>query len=222
MDYKEKITELFSKGEGRLVDLFYELFCYILTLDFKQQVDSLQFVCENAKKIKNSDDNTIIIKEYYKEGMIEKYWENAIRLKDQSQQLAFDCSKNNIKLVDFYEKLWNLILTNKYCRSKREKAFGLCLIIDSNFIPYRAVGIGISMDDEQFNNIINEIKEFAIADMDMILQINYEQKTQQASLLAEKLQQLETLEQRSIFLSLLIEKIESKLKEKIQDYIHLL
>ena len=220
MDYKEKIKDLFSKGEGRVIDLFYELYCYVVTLDSSVQAEAIQYICENAKTFEPDESNNIIVRRHYKEEMIEKYWDNINKFKDNIKQLAYDLSKNNASPIEFYTLLWENLISNKICKNKHEKALALFMVVDSKFIPYRSVGIGLFMENEQFNKLSKKIADKIMKDVDFILQINYDQKTQRASLLVEKLCACQTLEEKSVFLSMLLDKIESNFKEKLENYIN--
>lgn len=219
MDYKEYIKNLFSKGDGRIIDLFYEIYCYVLSLDESEQVKAIQYICENVKNFENDKTDKIIIRQHYEEKIIEKCWKNATKFKGIIKELAFDSSKNNVKVTDFYLLLWKNLISNKICKNKYEKALALFMTVSTDFIPYRAVGSGLSMENEQFQQLSNNLSEEIMKDVDMILQINYEQKTQRASLLVEKLCSCNTLEEKSVFISMLIDKLESNFKEKLQEYI---
>lgn len=220
MNYKERIKELFSKGDGRVIDLFYEVYCYVCSLESSEQMAAIQYICDNAKNFENDEKDNIIIPKHYKDGMLERYWKNANRFRSAIKELAYDLSKNNVDSKEFYSLLWNNIISNKICKNKHEKALALFLVVDSKYIPYRAVGIGLSMENEQFNELSKKIAEKMMKDVDLILQIDYEQKTQRASLLVEKLCSCETFEEKSVFLSMLIDKLESDFKEKLEDYIN--
>lgn len=220
MNYKERIKDLFSKGEGRVIDLFYEVYNYVLSLDVSEQSEAIKYICENAKTFGTDEDNSIIIRRYFKEGTIEKNWDNANKFKTIIKEMAYDMSKDNADAKEFYSKLWESIISNKICKNKHEKALALFFIVDSKFIPYRAVGTGISMENEQYKNISQNIADKFMKDVDYILQIDYEQKTQKASLLTEKMCSLETLEEKSVFISMLLDKLESNFKEKLEDYIN--
>lgn len=220
MNYKERIKELFSKGDGRVIDLFYEVYCYVSSLESLEQVAAIQYICDNVKNFENDEEDNIIIPKHFKDGMLERYWKNANRFRSTIKELAYKLSKNNTDAKDFYSLLWDNIVSNKICKNKHEKALALFLVVDSKYIPYRAVGIGLSMENEQFNELSKKIAEKMMKDVDLILQIDYEQKTQRASLLVEKLCSCETLEEKSVFLSMLIDKLESDFKEKLEDYIN--
>lgn len=220
MSYKERIKELFSRGEGRVIDLFYEVYNYVLSLDVSEQLGAIQYICDNAKTFGNDEENNIVIRKHFKDGMIEKYWNNANRFKHITKELAYDMSKNNVEAIDFYLKLWENIVSNKICKNKYEKSLALLMIVDSKFIPYRTVGMGLSMNDEEFQEISSDIANKTLKDIDYILQIDYEQKTQRTSLLVEKMSSFETLEEKSVFLAMLLDIIESNFKEKLEDYIN--
>lgn len=219
MNYKEVIKDLFSKGDGRIIDLFYEVYNFVLTLDASEQAEAIQYICENAKTFENDEENNIIIRRYYREGMIERYWDNINKFKNIIKELAYDMSKNDADPTEFYLQLWKNITSNKVCKSKHEKALALFFVVDSKFIPYRAVGTGLSMENEQFKEISENIADRLMKDVDYILQIDYEQKTQRASLLAEIICSFESLEEKSVFISMLFDKIENNIKEKLEDYI---
>lgn len=220
MTYKEKIKDLFSKGDGRVIDLFYEVFCYILSLENSEQIDVVQYVCEKAKTFGTDDENNIKIRKYYTEEKFIKCLNNAEKFKLKAKELVYDSSKNNVSMIDFYEQFWDMLTSNRICKNRYEKALALFFVVDSDLVPYHAVGVGLSMDDSLFATILTERIEPLMNDVDMILRIDYDEKTQRASLLVDKLLSLETIEQKSVFMAILIDKLDDIFKEKLDKYIN--
>ena len=175
MEFKKVIDPIMARGEGRVIDIFYELFTLISSCESDIQSSAFQYVCENVKKIKMEEDNRILVKEHFTDEQLEKY---IPRIKEQftreMNSLLFEASKSKQPPEDFYKKIWLLINSNKICKNKHEKVLAAFWFVDNDLIPYRAVGKGISMENEEYSSIINSLDDNLVRDMEMIMKIEYE------------------------------------------------
>lgn len=126
-------------------------------------------------------------------------------------------SQHNVQPIDFYRKIWTKLCS--YCKSDRERAYVLFTLADHELIPYRNVGIGISMSEKDFSAGIKIIKDKLFEDTRYILKLSYEQKTQYASLILDKLLSLEDKNLQTIYLSMIIKFVEKDLKDRIKDFV---
>lgn len=220
MEFKRVIDPIMRRSDGRVVDVFFELFTLLSSLEKDIQVSAFQYICENIKDVDYTEDNRIAIKKYYTAEQIKKYIPRIKeRFTNEMTAILYDASKNKLSSEEFYKKIWLLINSNKICKNKREKALATFFFVDSDLIPYRAVGQGISMTDDEYSSIIDSLDTDLVKDMGLIMQIEYKQKTNRASLLVEKLDSLNTLEEKAVFLSMILQKAEDNIKQEIRESI---
>ena len=130
---------------------------------------------------------------------------------------ATDSSKNNVQPIEFYRKIWNKLCS--YCRNDKETAYVLFVLVDHDLIPYRNVGIGISMSDEDYAAGAKKIRTTIFKDTMYIFSLRYEEKTQQASLLLDQLLSLEDKNLQTIYMSMIIQLVERNIKDRLKDCI---
>lgn len=220
MNYTERIDQLIKHSNGRVVDVFYELFMYILSLDADMQSSAFQYTCENVKKLEYDDSNEIDIQEHFTDDQLKRFIE---RSKEKTLKLINDLisesTKHNVSKEKFYETAWNLILSGKTCKSKRDQALMMYHFVDNGLIPYVAIGTGISMSQEQYSDIIDSFDETFLIEAETIINIAYDQKTQRASLLLERINLLNSFHEQSVYLSLILDMVEDRIKEKLKERI---
>lgn len=214
MDFEKDIFSFLSTCDGVISSVFYELYMKIGALEEIDQIHAVTYVCENYDKIK-CDYSNKITKKYYTDEQLDKISEKFIRsnLRGKIVKIAEDSSKAMKSKEDFYSDLW-LSLTKEY-KSKRERALILYEIVNSVYVPYRPVGVGISMSNDEYKKNLDSIGKECLDDTHYILALNYAQKTQMASLLAEKYNQLQTLEEQSVYLATIIRLVEQNIKSSI-------
>lgn len=219
MNFKEKIDFLFCNSSGRIIDLFYELFIFLSSLNIDEQYEAFQYICENAKSLSPNGESHIIIKKHYTDKKFEQYFPKVkSTFIKEAKKMIIESSKTNLPADVFYKKIWDLIISNKICKSKYEKALATFLFVDDDFIPYIPVGTGISMEDEQFSSIVESFDTNLLRQTEFILNMQYDQKTQQASLLVERLQTL-NFEEQSVYLSCILQIVEDRIKNTLKEKI---
>ena len=219
MEFQEKISQIFTKSDGLVIDVFYELYIYINSLDVEQQYAAFRYICENAKCYKADEQNLVAVKKHFTQEKLEKYLP---KLNDcfveKIQNTIIECSKSNVPEDVLYYEVWNIIQAKKICKTKHEKALALFLFANNEFIPYTPVGTGISMEDDKYQTIINSFDPSLLKQTKIIMQMRYEQKTQRSSLLVEKLQKL-NFEAQSVYLSIILDMLEQKIKDELKSKI---
>ena len=83
-------------------------------------------------------------------------------------------------------------------------------------IPYRNVGTGLSMDNSTFKEMIKNFEESLLDDTRYIIKFDYQQRTQRASLIADKIMGLHSDEERAVYLALVLQEAENGVKEQMQ------
>ena len=84
-----------------------------------------------------------------------------------------------------------------------ERAFALYYIAVDSRSPYFNVGSGMKMTNERFNQLIGETSE-AGRELQFVLALNSQTKTEEASLVYNILEKMDTDEKKVIFLVRLI------------------
>ncbi len=220
MDYKNKLDLLINHASGKAIDVFYEFFLIISAQKKEDQGRALEYLCESVNRSGDDGEYDLPVKRHYTEEqasrMMAKIEDEFV---EEAEQLVLDSSKNSVPPEEMYQDLWTLISSNRICKNKHEKALAIFVLMNNDIVPYRAVGTGISMENEKFSSIVQEIGEDLIADAEMILKIQYEQKTQRASLLIERLNSLKNPEEQSVYLSIVLETLRKNIKKAIKEKI---
>lgn len=216
MDFKEKISQIFTRSDGLVIDVFYELYIYISSLSPEQQYKAFRYMCENAKCYKIDEANLIAIKKHFTEEKLEKYLP---KLNDsfveKIENIIIDSSKSNVPSDVLYNEVWDIIQSSKTCKTKHEKALATFMFAYNDLVPYTPVGTGISMENDQYQTIIDSFDPSLLKQTKIIMQMKYDQKTQKASLLVEKLQKLD-FQAQSVYLSIVLDMLEQKIKDELK------
>ena len=93
---------------------------------------------------------------------------------------------DKLTIQEFYKLLWNMVMKNSMLNSEKEKAFGLLWILADNGIPYFELGAPLSMENDEYGEIVENHKE-SIDRIKYIFSIPFEQKTEVASLVLQEL-----------------------------------
>ena len=152
MDYQTKIKSFLSTCSGRVMNVYYELYTIVDSLEDSNQAAAIQYICENYYEFEN-DSSYEIKKDYYSDKQLEQISRKftKIDLNGLIESLANESSQKGVSPDEFYSILWNTI--KKKFKTKRELALALSVITKNELIPYRAVGIGLSMTDEEYKEL---------------------------------------------------------------------
>ena len=218
MDYKLELKTYLSTCSGKVLNVFYEIYQIIKATEKELQPEAVMYFIDILNST-DSDESHRVTKEYYTDAQLDK-----IREKFQKKNIqkliydeATDSSKNNVQPIEFYRKIWNKLCS--YCRNDKETAYVLFVLVDHDLIPYRNVGIGISMSDEDYAAGAKKIRTTIFKDTMYIFSLRYEEKTQQASLLLDQLLSLEDKNLQTIYMSMIIQLVERNIKDRLKDCI---
>lgn len=180
-----KYIKILETWDGKFEDLCFELYKMIEQENESEQILHFQMICEMIGTI--NSDKSQNIEPYFEPEEIEKlkmlygkYVDeviNAVRKKAVYDKLTIQA---------FYELLWNMVMKNSMLNSDKEKAFGLLWILADNGIPYFGLGTPLSMENAEYEEIVENHKE-SIDRIKYILTIPFEQKTEVASLVLQEL-----------------------------------
>ena len=214
MQYEKILSDFLSTCDGLVRDVFFSIYSIIESLDETEQPAAVMYVCENALSTK-SDYSKRIEKQYYTDEQVEKAEEKIDKkFSILLDSLIEESSKNAVKPIDFYKAVWKMIQSS-VLKTKRERALALFKVVDHSLIPYRSVGMGLSMKQERYESIVDAITEPVLYDTAYILRLDYQQKTQRASLLVDKLLALNSKEEQTVYMSIVMHEIEKNIKKEV-------
>lgn len=218
MDYKLQLETYLSTCAGTVLNVFYEIYQIIKAVEPESQPEAIMYFIDILDQTK-SDDSHEVTKNYYTDKQISKIREKFRKKKVRTliSQEVNEASKNNVEPIEFYRRIWSKL--SAYCKNDREFAYVLFILVDHNLIPYRGVGIGLSMSDEDYAAGVKEIGDTIISDTMYIFNLQYEQKTQYASLLVDKLLSLEDKRLQTIYMSIIMKFVEKTIRDRLKDYI---
>ena len=215
MNYKTILAEFFSTCDGIVRDVFFSVYSILESLDKTEQPAAFMYVCENALNSK-SDYSNRIEKNYYTDMQVQKADEKINKkFMPALNALIEESARNSVSPLDFYAHVWDLI-QSPILKTKRERALAVFRVVNHKLIPYRSVGIGLSMDDELFDNIVDDLENSVLADTEYILKLDYEQKTQRASLLLDKLLALKSVEEQVVYMSIIMNEVENNIRHEVK------
>lgn len=215
MNYEKILYQYLSTCDGIIRNVFFNLYTIVETLEKKEQPAAVKYICENAFKIE-SDNSYRIDKEYYTKEQAQKAeLKISQKFTPTLNSLITDCSQKQVPVIEFYEKAW-LLIQSSVLKTKRERALALFRLVSHELIPYRSVGIGITMENEEYKSIVASLGNDLLNDMEYILRLDYEQRTQRASLLVDRLLSLNSKQSQAVYMAILLDAIEDKVKDEIK------
>lgn len=218
MNYEVQLKTYLSTCSGKVLNVFYEIYQIIKSVDKDTQPEAVMYFISILNCI-DSDESHKVTKEYFTDTQI-----NKIREKFQKKNIqgliyeeASNSSKNNVQPIVFYRSIWNKLIS--HCKNDREATYVLFALVNHDLIPYRNVGIGISMSDKEYAAGVKKIRTTIFKDTMYIFNLHYELKTQRASLLVDKLLSLEDKNLQTIYMSMIIQLVKQNMKKRLKDYI---
>jgi len=107
----------------------------------------------------------------------------------------------------YYTKLWSMLRTLLDAYTKEEQGACLYFVIFDERIPYWDIEPGVRMDNSEYQRIVKKIKP-ELRKMLYVLNLPAGQRTETASRLLRVLDELSDFNERTVFLSQLIARIE--------------
>ncbi len=213
-EIKAKIYGAFSTCSQTDVNFAMQILELILDQEYGIQSKLVQYVCELWSTVKSSKEIDVpekISKAKY-ERMESLYGEavDATLLSYTRKGLMERWNREQ-----FYNHLWEFISTNIMWSSMEEKAFALYYIAIDARTPYYNVGTGLKMSDDDYSTIQDEIFE-AISEFRFIIALGFPQRTEEASLILNVINRMNTEEQKIVLLSRII----AYYKKRINDIIN--
>ena len=218
VNYSEMIDNYLKKCSGRAIDVFYELYQFVEPLDSSEQALAIKHICENAEEI--DSDGSYTAKNHFSELQLSKI-DSKFRKKnlfEKINDLALSSAINAVNPIEFYSSVWALIVSLT-TNSTRERALALFALSKCELVPYRSIGTGISMEDDEYRQLIGQIDSALIDNVEYIFKLHYPQKTQLSSLLLDWLLCIKDKRAQVVFLSIVINNLKRTTREKIMSAI---
>lgn len=195
----DKYIEMLKTWDGEFEDLCFELYDMLKKENESEQIVYFQMLCEMVGTI--DSDESIKIEVHYKPEEIEKLKELYGKYIDETiNSVRKKVVHNKLEVKNFYELLWNMVMKNSLLNSEKEKAFGLLWILADNGIPYYELGTPLSMENDEYREIIENNKE-SIERIKYILSIPFEQRTEVASLILQELVRCDDYKVQTVLLT---------------------
>lgn len=107
---------------------------------------------------------------------------------------------------EFYDKLWRYISTTQFLPNFEARVVALFNCAIDKRLPYFTIdrSSALTMEQEEYETLLASIGEKNLGRMEYILQADFHQKSEQASLIVKMMDSLESFEERTVFLARLI------------------
>lgn len=212
-EVKAKIYGAFATVKRTDINFAVEILELILEQDFESQSSLFQYVCEIWGTIRSSEEIDV------REKVSNMAYENLKNLHGDIINTALESytRKGLIKNWDrptFYAKLWPFVTNNPMWDSLEEKAFAFYYIAIDVRSPYFNVGIGLRMSNADYSSIQDEIFE-EFREFGFISALEFEQRTEGASLIVNLLERLASKEKKAVLMSRIIAYYEDRFNKLI-------
>jgi hypothetical protein len=187
-----EIKELLETFDGEIFDL-----CYKLISENENLPEVFQYACENFTALPK--EKKVKIDTYFSPVEINEL--ESVLGDIVNGLIKSTIKKCNFGLVtkeDFYSALWEGYSTN--FSTVKEKAFAFYYTLIDRRIPYQYLGKPLSIDDDKFKELI-ETNRLIIKKIEYIKNSAYQQKTENASLVLNCLNETLDFESKVVVLA---------------------
>lgn len=196
---KAKIYGAFCTCSQTDVNFALQILELILEQEKEFQSQLLQYVCELWGTVKTSKE--IEVPERITKAGYEKL---KLVYGDMVDATLLSYTRRGIlegwDRQQFYHNLWEIFSYDVMWSNIEEKAFALYYIAIDSRTPYYNVGTGLKMNADDYSHIQDEVFE-AIREFRFIMALDCPQRTEEASLVLNLLQRMETEEKKVVLLS---------------------
>lgn len=197
---KQKYLEKMNCWDGRLEDLFFELY-EELVAEY-EPIPNLQEICEAYSlcsiNVEESREKQLV---HFKDNEIRKYKNLFAGMIDESiQTVAKHIYHENSSLQKGYELLWKVVFENPLLKTKSEKAFALYWIAIDNLMPLISINKATRIDKDEFDSMIDNLED-ALKRITYIMNFPFEQTTEVTSLILNEINKHENEKERAILMA---------------------
>lgn len=190
-----------------------------------EDIDKCAMIYEQIKKAEDESDMFQMFLEYDpKNSSNEKEIEMRFTA-TQIQKLVKSCKElvsgmvdklisQDLDEKDFYNKLWESVKQNELLNDNDERICALYLIWKEPRIPYFKLERGLKMANEEFTKSTERLS-MEINKAMYILNSNFEQRTERASLLIDLLDNIDCKEDKSVVMVQILSALEKRVLKKI-------
>ena len=197
----EKIDEILMTYVGDDTDLCY----YIFNILKQSENPGSDLECFMEKIRTRSSDATYSLEKKFSINELQQL--DSIYAKYINELLTAMVNKahlSNWGVGKFYDNLWEKIITDILFENDKVKSFVLFKLAQNPLMPYMEIESPLSMDDEQFSDILEKNKEIIIK-IRHILSLNFTQKTEVASLLLKEIQKNKSFKEQCVILAIALD-----------------
>lgn len=117
-----------------------------------------------------------------------------------------ELQKQNLSEKDFYAQLWAFICESPALPNEKARIIALFDCAIDKRLPYFKLDRDrvLSMENEEYQDICTQIGDDAFAKLEFILNGDFDQKTEQASLVIQMMDKMQDYTQRCVFLTRII------------------
>ena len=196
------IGEFLQSATGEEINICYYVVNSIKEYSFDEQVQKVKDFCELYGTIKS--EKTFCIDKAISEQMYDdlktQYGRYVDNLLNTVLNKAYLCEWTEEK---FYSALWKSLTNGGVLETIEEWAFGLYFIVIDRKIPYFRLTLGLKMNQERYESIIEENKK-VIKKMQYALSFPFDEKTEEASIILDELEAIPEKDARIVLLSVVI------------------
>jgi len=137
-----------------------------------------------------------------------------------------ELQKQNLPEKEFYSQLWKFICESPVLPNEKARIIALFDCAIDKRLPYFMLDRenALSMENEEYQEICKQLGETVFSKLEYVLNADFDQKTEQASLVVQMLDNIKDYNQRCVFVSRIIshymhELLRMKLKMSIDSLV---
>ncbi|TDL06452.1 hypothetical protein EUA04_17180 [Mycolicibacterium obuense] len=206
-----EIEGIFVFGEGRIVNKCYAAFELLEQFSDASRPKAVQATAEWIDNAESSKEIQVpVFINSNEQADLESRFGPVV---DQLLDLILS---DNHSVVDFYGELWNLV-QNPIFHDRKAKAFAFYWVMIDKRLPYFQIGPGYRMTEEEWRAATKRVSK-KLAKLRFILAKDFRQKSEEASLLLQELDEMTDLEERIRALSYLIFYLRRESEREVERY----
>lgn len=192
----QEIKKLLCSYRGELIDCCLYIYNGIKEEPVAQQVECFQTLCEEYGSVKSNE--TVVLERAITKSeldiLTDQYGEYVNQVLNSLLKKSYSESYSTRQ---FYHNLWAAFVNGGIVTLEKEYAFAIYYVIIDRKIPYFVLEQGMRMDNRTFENYMVGCRN-VIAKLRFILNRDFTQKTEEASLIVRELTKLDTFEEQVI------------------------
>lgn len=207
---EEIIKELLNSYDGELIDVCLYIYLNMKDQSYEQQVDCFQTLCEMYGTVKTNETTMIerVISNEELDVLIDQYGEYVNQVLNSLIKKSY---REGYSTRQFYHNIWAAFVNGGVVTQDKEFAFAIYYTVIDRKIPYFVLEWGLKMNNQEFANCMYENRE-VIAKLRFILNHDFVQKTEEASLLIKEIIKLEKFEDQVIAMVAILSSLRNEQK----------